>query len=69
MPRQAADTADVNILGILQTHVHADFVSGHAELSERTGASIFIGESPANTFPRTELTGNEVDMRCAFASS
>ena len=28
----------------METHVHADFVSGHRELNERTGATIFINE-------------------------
>lgn len=28
---------------IIETHVHADFVSGHHELAERTGAKIYLG--------------------------
>jgi glyoxylase-like metal-dependent hydrolase (beta-lactamase superfamily II)/rhodanese-related sulfurtransferase len=34
----------LRLKGILETHVHADFVSGHRELNERTGATIFINE-------------------------
>src|SRR6188768_3124490 len=28
---------------VVETHLHADFVSGHCELAERTGATIHIG--------------------------
>src|SRR2546425_9293481 len=28
---------------IIETHVHADFVSGHRELAERTRAHIYLG--------------------------
>jgi glyoxylase-like metal-dependent hydrolase (beta-lactamase superfamily II)/3-mercaptopyruvate sulfurtransferase SseA len=36
---------------VIETHLHADFVSGHRELSERTGATIVIGEKAAAEFP------------------
>jgi hydroxyacylglutathione hydrolase len=35
---------------ILETHLHADFVSGHRELAERTGARIVIGARAGATF-------------------
>ena len=28
---------------IIETHLHADFVSGHRELAKRTGARIYLG--------------------------
>src|SRR5678816_1213803 len=34
---------DLRIKWILETHLHADFVSGHRELAARTGARIAIG--------------------------
>lgn len=37
-----ADSLGLPIKGIIETHLHADFVSGHAELRERTGATIYI---------------------------
>lgn len=35
---------------VFETHVHADFVSGHRELAERTGARIYIGEGSGAEF-------------------
>lgn len=34
--------AKVRIVGIVETHLHADFVSGHVELAERSGAKIYV---------------------------
>src|SRR5690242_17960436 len=38
---------------IIETHLHADFVSGHRELAERTGARIYIGEGSGASFAHT----------------
>ena len=35
---------------IIETHLHADFVSGHKELAQRTGAEILIGASAGAAF-------------------
>lgn len=40
---KAAEQRDVQIKHIFETHLHADFVSGHKELAARTGAKIYIG--------------------------
>lgn len=40
----------LKITHILETHLHADFVSGHVELAERTGAKIYMPESNNATF-------------------
>src|SRR5262249_8162485 len=36
---------------IIETHLHADFVSGHRELAERTGARIYLGAGSGAEFP------------------
>lgn len=36
---------------VLETHLHADFVSGHLELAERTGAEIVISKRANAAFP------------------
>lgn len=40
---EAAAAKGWKIEHIIETHVHADFVSGHRELAERTGARIYLG--------------------------
>jgi hydroxyacylglutathione hydrolase len=47
----AAEANHVSIRHIFETHLHADFVSGHQELAARTGARIYIGEQAEATFP------------------
>ncbi len=37
-----AKTMGMRITHILETHLHADFISGHMDLSARTGAEIFV---------------------------
>ena len=36
---------------VIETHSHADFVSGHVELAARTGAEIVYGQSANTHFP------------------
>jgi hydroxyacylglutathione hydrolase len=36
---------------VIETHLHADFVSGHIELANRTGAEIVMGAQAGATFP------------------
>jgi len=47
----AAARNGVAIRHIIETHLHADFVSGHLELAERTGAQIYLGEGSGAEFP------------------
>ena len=42
---EAAQKQNLQIRHIFETHLHADFVSGHNELAARTGATIYIGKS------------------------
>src|SRR6516165_11636491 len=46
----AAARNGVAIQHIIETHLHADFVSGHVELAERTGAQIYLGEGSGAAF-------------------
>ena len=40
---EAARRLGATIQYVFETHLHADFVSGHNELALRTGAQIYIG--------------------------
>lgn len=45
---------------IFETHFHADFVSGHYELSQKTGAQIVFGPTAEPDFAVTVATDGEV---------
>src|SRR5271157_800135 len=49
----AARERGLKIEHIIETHLHADFVSGHRELAERTGARIYLGAGAGATFAHT----------------
>jgi len=49
----------LKIVAVLETHPHADFVSGHVELAERTGAKIYVSHlAPAKYKPVTVRDGD-----------
>ncbi len=49
----------LTIVGVINTHFHADFVSGHLELAEETGAWIGYGEAAVADFEVRHLTDGE----------
>ena len=52
---KAAEEHGLKIKHIFETHLHADFVSGHQELAMRTGAQIYIGEKAGATLPHVDV--------------
>jgi glyoxylase-like metal-dependent hydrolase (beta-lactamase superfamily II)/rhodanese-related sulfurtransferase len=57
----AARERNFVIAHIIETHLHADFVSGHRELAQRTGAQIYLGAGSGATFPhRAVKDGDEI---------
>lgn len=44
---------------VIETHLHADFVSGHRELAARTGAEIVFGQQAGATFPHRAVREGE----------
>ncbi len=46
-----AKANDARIAGIIETHPHADFVSGHLEIAETTGATIYVSEKVNVFYP------------------
>ncbi|MBM6399326.1 MBL fold metallo-hydrolase [Phycicoccus sonneratiae] len=49
----------LTIVGVVNTHFHADFVSGHLELARETGAWIGYGEAARADFPVRHLADGE----------
>ena len=58
----------LKIAYVIETHLHADFVSGHKELAERTGATICVGAKAGAKFPhRAMKEGDEIRFgKCAL---
>ncbi len=50
----------MKITHIIETHVHADHVSGNQELKSRTGAEIYYGEGTPVTFDHKELKEGDI---------
>lgn len=61
--QQYLDEAAANnqkIKFIIETHSHADFVSGHLELAEKTGAEIIYGQRANTHFPTLKVKDGDV---------
>ena len=60
---EEAKAHGLKIRWVLETHLHADFVSGHRELAERTGATIAIGSRAGAEFAHRGLKdGDEIRL-------
>ena len=56
----AAEDDGLTIEWVVETHFHADFLSGHLELAAATGATIGIGSRGATEFASHPLADGEV---------
>jgi hydroxyacylglutathione hydrolase len=56
---EKAKRNNATIKYIFETHFHADFVSGHVELSQKTNAPIIYGPNANPTFKATIATDNQ----------
>ncbi|HXY03148.1 MAG TPA: MBL fold metallo-hydrolase [Terriglobales bacterium] len=52
---KAAEEHGVKIRHIFESHLHADFVSGHKELAARTGARIYVSAHAGARFPHVDV--------------
>jgi hydroxyacylglutathione hydrolase len=55
----AAEDMGMTITHILETHLHADFVSGHLDLAEKTGAGIYVPKKGECTFKHKSLSDGD----------
>lgn len=54
-----AEEKGLTIEGVINTHFHADFIAGHLELAERTGAWIGYGSRAEAEYPIRKLADGE----------
>lgn len=60
---EEAERHGLTIKWVLETHLHADFVSGHRDLAARTGATIALGARAEAQFPHRSLKdGDEIAL-------
>jgi glyoxylase-like metal-dependent hydrolase (beta-lactamase superfamily II)/rhodanese-related sulfurtransferase len=55
-----AEADGLTITWVIQTHFHADFLSGHLEMAEATGATIVYGEGPETEFASYRVSDGEI---------
>ena len=61
--RQFADEHGLRIEHVVLTHLHADFLAGHLELREATGATIHLGRRAEAEYAFSPLgTGDAIDL-------
>lgn len=56
----AAGARQARIVAILETHPHADFVSGHVELAQRTGARIYVSHLAGAAYEHQPVRDGDV---------
>lgn len=60
---EEAERQGLVIRHVIETHLHADFVSGHRELARRTGAAIYMGSEARAEFDHVPVRdGSEVSF-------
>ena len=52
---ETAQREKLKIVAVFETHPHADFVSGHVELAQRSGASIYVSHLAPARYERSAL--------------
>jgi hydroxyacylglutathione hydrolase len=65
---ETAQRHNLQIAHVIETHLHADFVSGHVELAARSRATIYLGEGSGARFAhRAVRDGDEIRVgHCAL---
>ncbi|MFE2408044.1 rhodanese-like domain-containing protein [Kitasatospora sp. NPDC059408] len=54
-----AEARGLTVVGVINTHFHADFLAGHLELADRTGAWIGYGRRAETEYPIRHLADGE----------
>ena len=60
---QLAAAKAMQVTAVIETHNHADHISGHGELARRTGAAIYVHELAHAQYPHKDLhDGDELQL-------
>ncbi|WP_184546338.1 MBL fold metallo-hydrolase [Mucilaginibacter sp. FT3.2] len=51
---------DANIVGVIETHPHADFISSHLEIHKATGAVIYCSKLTGATYPHETFDDGDI---------
>jgi len=63
---ELAAAKGLQVKAVIETHNHADHISGHGELSRRTGAEIYVHEQAGVNYPHKNLKdGDELQFGVA----
>lgn len=60
---RAAEDAGLRIVGVTETHIHADFVSGARELSNATGAKLYLSAEGGADWSYSFMTYDDVPLK------
>lgn len=55
-----AKEQNAKIVGVVETHPHADFVSSHLEISKTTGATIYVSKLVGAEYPYTSFDEGDI---------
>jgi hydroxyacylglutathione hydrolase len=55
-----AEQNEADIVGVIETHPHADFVSSHLEIHETTGATIYVSKLTGAEYPHESFDDGDV---------
>jgi glyoxylase-like metal-dependent hydrolase (beta-lactamase superfamily II)/rhodanese-related sulfurtransferase len=57
---ETARRENLKIVAVFETHPHADFVSGHVELAQRSGAAIYVSKLAPAQYARSVLADGDI---------
>ncbi len=58
-----AEENNARIVAVIETHPHADFISGHLEIAQTTGATIYVSKLLGANYPHTPFDeGDEIKV-------
>ncbi len=57
---ELADRLNLEIIGVVDTHLHTDHISGNRELANLTGAEIFLPEEAQATFDHSPIIAGDI---------